>query len=355
MHGVRCHHAADRHQGVRGRAGPARSARRRGAFRVPRRRRPGRARPTPQGAGRPGDGGGAAPGVRAGARDPGGARLGLSPGLLLSPRSTKDEPPWDFGDEEDADALSSRRSRTAAQSLLGLVHKVAERERAPRDCRRSREAASGRSCCPARLGLRPVVDPDPGPRDSGAEQRHGRRGDADRPRPADGGGARSGGGAQSRCVSQLRQHRHDPKSWLRKRVGELGPKKLDELARAVRIAVDVAEPARDRDEYGAGELSPVEQALDAAVETGRAVNLTGAADPVVRAEVLREAAGRRGCPPAAAAADRRRGGRPSRPRGHPDRGAAADAAAARSPSGCGCAAPTSPCSTCAARGGVGCR
>jgi mRNA interferase MazF len=30
-----------------------------------------------------------------------------------------------------------------------------------------------------------------------------------------------------------------PKDSLRKRIGELGPKKLDELARAVRIALDV--------------------------------------------------------------------------------------------------------------------
>jgi mRNA interferase MazF len=30
-----------------------------------------------------------------------------------------------------------------------------------------------------------------------------------------------------------------PKDWLRKRVGELGPKKLDELARAVRAALDL--------------------------------------------------------------------------------------------------------------------
>ena len=30
-----------------------------------------------------------------------------------------------------------------------------------------------------------------------------------------------------------------PKGWLRKRVGELGPKKLDELARAVRAALDL--------------------------------------------------------------------------------------------------------------------
>ncbi|HVH21290.1 MAG TPA: type II toxin-antitoxin system PemK/MazF family toxin [Pseudonocardia sp.] len=30
-----------------------------------------------------------------------------------------------------------------------------------------------------------------------------------------------------------------PKDWLRTRVGELGPKKLDELARAVRTALDL--------------------------------------------------------------------------------------------------------------------
>lgn len=50
-------------------------------------------------------------------------------GALLLAESTKDEPPWDFGDHEEADAPSIQEIEAATQSLLGMVHKVAERER----------------------------------------------------------------------------------------------------------------------------------------------------------------------------------------------------------------------------------
>jgi len=38
---------------------------------------------------------------------------------------------------------------------------------------------------------------------------------------------------------ELRQHPHDPNAWLSRRVGALGVAKLDQLARAVRLALDV--------------------------------------------------------------------------------------------------------------------
>jgi mRNA interferase MazF len=41
------------------------------------------------------------------------------------------------------------------------------------------------------------------------------------------------------CVANCDNLATVPKDWLRSWVGELGPKKLDELARAVRVALDV--------------------------------------------------------------------------------------------------------------------
>jgi Arc/MetJ-type ribon-helix-helix transcriptional regulator len=49
-------------------------------------------------------------------------------GLQLLAQSTKDEPPWDFNDEE-LDAPSMEQIESVTQSLLGMVHKAAERER----------------------------------------------------------------------------------------------------------------------------------------------------------------------------------------------------------------------------------
>jgi len=50
----------------------------------------------------------------------------LSAGLAFA-ELTKDEPPWDFGDDE-ADTPSIQQVEAATQSLLGMVHKLAERD-----------------------------------------------------------------------------------------------------------------------------------------------------------------------------------------------------------------------------------
>jgi Arc/MetJ-type ribon-helix-helix transcriptional regulator len=50
-------------------------------------------------------------------------------GALLLAESTKDEPPWDFGDDEEADVPSIQQVEAVTQDLLGMVHKIAERER----------------------------------------------------------------------------------------------------------------------------------------------------------------------------------------------------------------------------------
>lgn len=50
----------------------------------------------------------------------------LSAGLAFA-ESTKDEPPWDFGDAE-AETPSIQQVEAMTQSLLGMVHKLAERE-----------------------------------------------------------------------------------------------------------------------------------------------------------------------------------------------------------------------------------
>jgi len=47
--------------------------------------------------------------------------LGIT-GALIMAETTKDEPPWDFDDEDDADPL--RRVETAASELLQLVHEA---------------------------------------------------------------------------------------------------------------------------------------------------------------------------------------------------------------------------------------
>lgn len=39
---------------------------------------------------------------------------------------TKDEPPWDFGDDDDTPSIQQVEEMT--ESLLGMVHKIAERE-----------------------------------------------------------------------------------------------------------------------------------------------------------------------------------------------------------------------------------
>jgi Arc/MetJ-type ribon-helix-helix transcriptional regulator len=49
-------------------------------------------------------------------------------GLQLLAESTRDERPWDFNDEE-VDAPSMEQIESVTQSLLGMVHKAAERER----------------------------------------------------------------------------------------------------------------------------------------------------------------------------------------------------------------------------------
>ena len=50
----------------------------------------------------------------------------VSAGLAFA-ETTKDEPPWDFGDEDETPSLQQIEAVT--QDLLGMVHKVAERER----------------------------------------------------------------------------------------------------------------------------------------------------------------------------------------------------------------------------------
>ena len=47
--------------------------------------------------------------------------LGIT-GALIMAETTKDEPPWDFDDEDDTDPL--RRVETAASELLQLVHEA---------------------------------------------------------------------------------------------------------------------------------------------------------------------------------------------------------------------------------------
>ena len=52
--------------------------------------------------------------------------LGIT-GLLIMAETTKDEPPWDFDEEDDADPL--RRVEAAASELLNLVHEARGRSR----------------------------------------------------------------------------------------------------------------------------------------------------------------------------------------------------------------------------------